>query len=160
VVERYETGLSKDNNTEGLCYDPVSKNLLIACKNETDEKDEKKSTRAIYEFDLKTNKLKKDPFLLIYKKDFKDVADEKLDFYPSAITIHPVTHDVYILSTRDTKCLAQFSYKGKLKSVQFIDKDLMPQPEGICFSPDGTLLISTQGRRSNPAAIYKFGVMK
>ncbi len=160
VVTRYETGLSKDNNTEGICYDPVSKNLLIACKNETDEKDEKKSTRAIYEFDLKKNKLKKDPFLLIYKKDFKDIADEKLDFYPSAITVHPVTNDVYILSTRDTKCLAQFSYKGKLKSVQFIDKDMMPQPEGICFSPDGTLLISTQGRRGNPAAIYQFDVMK
>ena len=43
--------------------------------------------------------------MLIHKKDFKKETGEKLDFFPSAIAVHPVTHDVYILSTKDTKCM-------------------------------------------------------
>ncbi|MEO5783500.1 MAG: hypothetical protein ABIQ07_09530, partial [Ginsengibacter sp.] len=33
-VDKIKTGLTKENNTEGLCYDPVSKTLLIACKDD------------------------------------------------------------------------------------------------------------------------------
>ena len=32
VVEKIKTSLKKENNTEGLCYDPVTQKLLIACK--------------------------------------------------------------------------------------------------------------------------------
>src|SRR6476620_2992768 len=42
-VKEIETGLDKKNNTEGLAYDPVTGNLLIACKNESGVEDEKKS---------------------------------------------------------------------------------------------------------------------
>jgi len=160
VSKEFSTELSKRNNTEGLCYDPVSKNLLIACKDESDVEDAKKSTRSVFEFDLKTNKLKPEPFLLIRKKDFQKFADGKLAFYPSAIAVHPITHDIYILSTKDTKCMARYSYAGELKSLQFIDKSLMPQPEGICFEPDGTLYISTEGRHGDQAAILKFAYLK
>jgi len=155
-VEEFPTSLSKENNTEGLCFDPVSKKLLIACKNESDLKGEKKSTRSIFEFDLKTNILNDTPFLVINKKDFKKVADEKLLFFPSAIAVHPVTHDIYILSTKDNKCMARYNYDGELQSLQFFDKDLMPQPEGICFSPDGTMFISSEGRHGEPPAIFEF----
>ena len=159
-VKKLTTSLSKENNTECLCFDPVSHNLLIACKNETAGEDEKKSTRAIYEFNLANETLKPEPFLLIHKKDFLKVTDEKLQFFPSAIAVHPFTHDIYILSTKDNKCMARYNYQGKLLSLQFIDKDLMPQPEGICFSPQGTLYISTQGRHGKAAAIFEFAYSK
>ncbi len=159
-VDKVKTFLKKGNNTEGICYDPVSKNLLIACKNESDVEDEKKSTRSVYMFDINSGSLQDAPFLLLHKKDFKNVTDQKVDFYPSAIAVHPVTHDIYILSTKDTKCLAQYSYKGELKSVQFIDKDLMAQPEGLCFSPDGTLYISTEGKNGTPPYIFQFDYKK
>lgn len=41
-VKELSTFLSKENNTEGLCYDPVLNNLLVSCKNESDVADEKK----------------------------------------------------------------------------------------------------------------------
>ena len=157
-VKKYPTQLSKENNTEGLCYDPVSHHLLIACKDESAVEDEKKSTRAIYEFDQSAGVLKPGTFLLIHKRDFKKLADEKFDFYPSAIAVQPGTNDIYILSTKDTKCMAVYNREGSLKSFQLIDKELMPQPEGICFSPDGTLYISTQGRHGESPMIYKFGL--
>ena len=159
-VQKFKTGLSKENNTEGLCYDPVSHNLLIACKNESDIEDEKKSTRSIFEFDLQADTLKTEPFLLIHKKDFEKLTNEKLLFFPSAIAVHPITHDIFILSTRDNKCMAQYSYSGELKSLQFFNKDLFRQPEGICFAPDGTMYISTEGRHGEQAAIFELKYSK
>ena len=156
--ERTKTWLKKDNNTEGLAYDPTSGNLLIACKEESGLKDVKESTRAIFEFDRKADSLKPDPFMLINKKDFEKVAGEKVDFYPSAIAVHPTTHDIYVISTKDTKAIAQFSYEGKLKAFDYIDKEIIPQPEGMCFDPQGNLYISTESRHHKPPYIYKFGL--
>ena len=156
--QRTKTWLKKDNNTEGLAYDPVSGNLLIACKEESGLENVKKSTRAIFEFDRKADSLKPEPFMLINKKDFENIVGEKVDFYPSAIAVHPTTHDIYIISTKDTKAIAQFSHEGKLKAFDYMDKEVIPQPEGMCFDPQGNLYISTESRHHKPAYIYKFGV--
>jgi hypothetical protein len=55
--ERMKTWLKKENNTEGLAYDPISGNLLVACKDDAGLEDVKKTTRAIYEFDIKADSL-------------------------------------------------------------------------------------------------------
>lgn len=159
VVKKIQTFLSKENNTEGLAYDPVSGNLLVACKNDAAVEDEKKSTRSVFAFNLKSETLQTTPYFLIHKKDFKKLGD-KPDLNPSAIAVHPITHDIYILSTRGTKCLAQYSHEGVLKNVQLIDKTEMVQPEGMCFAPDGTLFISTEGKHGTPAAIFQFAYKK
>jgi uncharacterized protein YjiK len=159
-MKEIKTFLSKENNTEGICFDPVTNNLLVTCKNESDVEDEKKSTRAVYEFDLKSDSLKSEPFMLIHKKDLEKQAGEKLEFYPSAIAVHPVTHDIYILSTKETKCMAVFKHSGELISVEFIAKELLPQPEGICFAPDGTLYISTEGKQGHPGYLFQYDFKK
>ncbi len=155
-VDEVKTFLKKGDNTEGLCYDPVTKKLLLACKDDSNVPGEKKSTRAVYDFDRGSNTLNEQPFMLIHKDDFKDVADEKLEFNPSAIAVHPITHDIYLLSTKDNKCMAVYSHDGKLKAFQYIDKELMPQPEGICFSPDGKLYISSEGKNGDPGNLFEF----
>lgn len=155
-VQKIPTSLSKENNTEGLCYDPVSKKLLIACKDASGLEDEKKSTKAVYSFDIASQKLDTDPFLIIKEKDFETIAGDKIKFNPSAIVVHPKTNDIYILSTRDTRCMAVFSHDGKLKSFQLIDENLMPQPEGICFSPEGVLYISSEGKKGEPGNLFQF----
>jgi len=157
---RTKTWLRKDNNTEGLAYDPVTGNLLIACKDDPGIEDVKRSTRAVFEFDTKSDSLKTEPFMLINKKDFENVAGERIDFNPSAIAVHPITHDIYIISTKDTKCIAQFSHDGKLKAFDYLDKDLLPQPEGICFDANGDVYISTEARHGKPAFICKFSSKK
>ena len=155
-VEKIETGLAKENNTEGLCYDPVSKKLLIACKDAPGVEDEKKSAKAVYQFDMVSGKLVTPPYMMIHKKDFEGITGDKLAFNPSAIAVHPVTHDIYILTTRDNKGMAVFSHDGVLKSYQSISKDLMPQPEGICFSPDGKLYISSEGKQGEAGNLFEF----
>ena len=155
-VDKFKTGLTKENNTEGLCYDPVNKTLLIACKDDAGINDEKKSARAVYQFDMKKQTLMQPPFMVIHAKDFEKVTSEKLEFNPSAIAVHPTTHDIYMLTTKDNKGLAIFSHDGVLKSYQPIDKDLMPQPEGICFSSDGKLYISSEGKKGEPGNLFEF----
>jgi len=158
--ERTKTWLKKDNNTEGLAYDPVTGDLLIACKDESGLEDAQKSARAVFEYDIKADSLKADPFMIINKKDFKDVAGDKIDFYPAAIAVHPVTHDIYIISTKDTKAIAQFSHDGKLKAFDYLDKELLPQPEGMCFDKEGNLYISTEARHGKHPYVYEFAAKK
>jgi uncharacterized protein YjiK len=160
TAERKKTWLKKENNTEGLALDPLSGNLLIACKDDAGMEGEKRSTKAIYEFDMKADSLKMDPFMLINKKDFENVAEEKVDFYPAAIAVHPITHDIFIISTKDTKCIAQYTHDGKLKAFDYLDKEMLPQPEGICFDANGDLFISTEARHGKKPFIYEFGVKK
>ena len=160
VTKELPTSLDKKNNTEGICADPTTGDLLIACKNESGIEDAKKSSRAIYEFDLSKEKLKDNPFLVLTKKDLKEAVGEKLEFNPSGIAIHPTTNDIYILSTKGTKGLLQYTHDGKFKSFQPINEDLMPQPEGICFAPDGKLYISTEGKHGVPARLYLFSTKK
>jgi len=156
VIERINTGLAKENNTEGLCYDAESNALLIACKDDAGVADEKRSAKAVYRFDLGAQKIIEPPFMLIHKKDFKDIAGDKLGFNPSAIAVHPATHDIYILTSRDNKGMAIFSHTGVLKSYQAINKDIMPQPEGICFSPEGKLYISSEGKKGAAGNVFEF----
>lgn len=160
VSEKTRTALKKENNTEGLAYDPSTGNLLVACKDDAGLENEKGSTRAIYEFDTKADSLKPTPFMLIKKSDFENVAGDKVDFHPSAIAVHPVSHDIFVISTKDTKCIAQFSHDGKLKAFDYFDKEMLPQPEGICFDKPGNLYISTQSRHGRPAYIYEFSLKK
>jgi|SRR6478672_5163096 len=156
-VKEIVTGLDKTNNTEGLAYDPVSGNLLIACKNESGLEDEKKSARALYALDIKSESLVQKPFLVIESKDLKAMSGDKVKFFPSGVAVNPASHDIYVISTKDTKCMAQFSHDGQLESFTYLDKDLLEQPEGICFDPAGSLFLSTEGKHGKPAYIYQFG---
>ena len=134
-IKKIKTGLSKDNNTEGLCYDPVIKQLLISCKDHSGTGED--SAKALYSFDINKSQLNEKLFMVIHPKDFKALTGNNLSFNPSAIAVHPITHEIYILSTRDNKSLAVFSHDGVLKTYQTIDKKMMEQPEGICFNPQG-----------------------
>ena len=155
-MQKITTFLSGKNDTEGLSYDPVTKSLLIACKDESGLMDEKKSTKAVYRFNIDSKKLEEKPFLIIREDDFKKVTEDKVEFNPSAIAVHPETHEIYLLSTQDTKGMAIYDRDGKLISFQSIDKDLMPQPEGICFSPEGKLYISSEGKKGDAANLFAF----
>ncbi|WP_158865774.1 SdiA-regulated domain-containing protein [Maribellus comscasis] len=167
-VEKYPTILTKKNDAEGLCYYPPSKQLLIACKGHPFVDDKSgKNQKAIYQYDIKTNLLDLDPFLVIrldFIKDLKnyntitkwgvellaylDDAKGDLTFQPSAIAIHPVTGDIYILASVGN-LLMIYSSEKELQCIVQLEAKIHPQPEGICFSPDGTLYISNEGKETS-----------
>jgi uncharacterized protein YjiK len=143
-VNKYPTALSGRNNTEGICYDLPKKNLLIACKGYpfTDEIYES-DFRAIYSFNTGTKLLDQKPFLLIDLDTLKYYKADRA-FAPSGIAIQPNTGNIFILGSVG-KSLLVFSGKGEMLAVIHLRSQIFRQPEGICFSPDGTLYISNEG---------------
>lgn len=154
------TALTKKQNTEGLCYDPLSRQLLIACKNKTGLEEEKKGTHAVYALDPHTGSLQEEPALLVHRKDFKKQEGEKVDFFPSAIAVHPLSHHYYLLSSRANKLLGVYSREGALLQVKRLDEKLLPQPEGLAFDSSGNMYISTQGRHGQPARLVMYRLVK
>jgi uncharacterized protein YjiK len=178
-VKKYATELTGKNDAEGLGFDPIKNNLLIACKGHPYVDDKKgKEFKAIYNFSLDQKKLDMDPLFLIvmdsvkYYKNYNTMTqlgvelmafinDSKGDvsFQPSGMAVHPVSGNLYIIASvgnllivysRESEMLAMFKLRNKY----------FPQPEGICFSPDGTLYISNEADDNDEATILKFGIKK
>ncbi len=178
-VRKYATELTGKNDAEGLGFDPNENNLLIACKGHpfVDEK-KGKEFKAIYNFSLEEKKLDLNPLFLIvmdtvkYYKNYNTMTqlgvelmafinDSKGDvsFQPSGMAVHPVSGNLYIIASvgnllivysRESEMLAMFKLRNKY----------FPQPEGICFSPDGTLYISNEADGNDEATILKFRLKK
>lgn len=175
-VSNYKTDLKGKNDIEGLCYQPSSNSLLLVCKGiptlgETIE--EATNRKSIYRFDLKTRKLIEEPFYKITLKkvqqflkqasydtelqNFQSYLNQNTSFKfnPSGIAIHPKTNEVYILSS-SKKMLLITDDAGEIQYMAKLNKKIHRQPEGIAFTPDGTLFIANEGKGGHATIhVYK-----
>lgn len=175
VVTKYTTPLSDANNAEGLAYDSETNSLLIACKGKPGLKSGEKyeGFKAIYSFGLDNLSLDTKPKYLIdlsvieefrsqgairefYIKTTKKTGliSDALFFEPSGIAIHPQSKQLYVIS-HTAKLLLVLNHEGEILYIQKLNPALFNQPEGNCFSPDGTLFISNEGGKSE-GSILKF----
>lgn len=173
TIEKYKTELTKSNNIEGLAYDAPGRRLLIACKGSAGIGVSVGSVRAVYAFDLAGKQLLPQPVMLISLEDIRQFIStsptlhrreklmemfagdrEEFAFAPSGIAIHPNTREIYILSSVG-KMLMVVSPGGKILHIVKLEKEIHPQPEGICFDTNGALYISNEGR-SGPAVLLRF----
>lgn len=147
-VRTYETGLTKDDDVEGLGFDARRNALLIACKGNTDSS----YARKVYAFDLSTKRLSEQP---VYTVDPLEVnrlvphhPEEKHNFFsPSGIAVHPLTGDVYVLSSAQKRLVVLDHETGAIKMAVRLDKKMLPQPEGISFDSNGDLVLSSEGKQ-------------
>ena len=175
-TKKFNYFLSRENDVEGLTYDPRYHRLLLACKGlpATGESfDEIRQKKVVYSFDLKSKTLAPDPVYTIHLgkireyldahpalrryeklKEFFSAGKENLTFNPSAIAIHPVNDNIYILSSVG-KVLLVIDRSGKIVTIEKMDKKIHRQPEGITFSADGTLYIANEGK-GGKAKIHQF----
>jgi len=173
VKKTIKTPLSTANDVEGLCYDPATNELVLACKGTPalKKKHKLKNTKAFYAFDLDRKELNDYPKYTISdkqletffenyltedlsKKKRKKLSRRLLSFSPSAIAKHPKDDNFYILSSIG-KLLLVCNAHGRIVDVQFLSDKVFTQPEGICFAPDGTMFISNEGR-SVKATVLRF----
>ncbi len=177
-AEKHATALSKKNDAEGLAYDPVNNELLIACKGHPFVDAQKgKEFKAIYSFNLETLKLNPEPFLLIimdtikYYKNYNtmtrlgvellalfDASKGDVTSQPSGIAIHPLSGNVYVLGSVGN-LLMIFERSGAMLAMVKLRSRYHPQPEGICFSQDGTMYISNESDEDN-GTILKFNYLE
>ncbi len=163
--KKYKTKLSTKNDVEGLCYDPETDALLLACKGDPGK--DYKGKRAVYAFSLSEKKLQQKPRFLItiediYKGVKSDLKGKIADFFlltenvfaPSGIERHPVTGHFFIVSAHG-RILIEISSEGKILGRCLLDKKLHSQPESITFTLDLNLLIGDEGGKGR-ARITKY----
>lgn len=151
----YNTFLEGKNNTESLALDAKNKRLLMAAK---DKDPFSKTSKGIFEFDLKSKKLIEKPLfeLKFDHKIFDNVREKKIKktFSPSEIAIHPQSKEIYVLEGKKPKLLILNS-NGSPKRLLELDKNDFRQPEGIAITPNGDVFISNEGKNKNAATILK-----
>lgn len=143
VVEKIDTPFEKKNNVEGLGYDHVNNRLLVGLKGSGDVKKIDVKGKAIYSYNLATKAFEKLPAYVILNKDLERVIGDDFRFSPSAVAVHPITGEVYILSAVESAIII-FSNDGEPKNLTRLRDSIFPQPEGIAFTPNGDLYISNE----------------
>jgi hypothetical protein len=129
------------NEFEILYHDKGRKQLILLCKD--CEADDKNSLSA-YAFNLDSATYTNVPVYVMDIRKIEDIMDEKkLRFKPSAATIHPMTGELYIMSSIN-KVLVIADVNGIPKKVFRIDPKLYKQPEGMAFTPRGDLIVSNE----------------
>jgi len=165
--KKFENKLSRKNDTEGLGYDPYLNRLLIVCKEEGEVDGNGVKGRAVYTYDLKTEKLSNDPLFSIRIKDLisfwkenkpLDYEESRIKFKPSAIAYHPLEEAFYLLSSVG-KLLVVVNRDGTIKATYPLSPSVLGQPEGICFARNGDMYISSEGE-GDKGYILKFSMSK
>jgi hypothetical protein len=133
-------------NIEGLFYSDGY--LYVACKDALVNQSAAK--RCIYR--IKDNK-KVIPELYLeidlnninefITKKYPELSLNNITFNPSAVAIHPITKELYVLSAND-RMLAVYKDK-QLKYAVPLTAEEYYKPEGLSFFPNGDLLISSEG---------------
>jgi len=146
-IHEYKTSLTTDD-LEGMCYDSKRHALLFATK----EDPLSDISRKIYAFSLKTKTLEPNPVYTINPQEVNrilpyDLGEKQHYFSPSGIAIHPITKEVYVISTALKRLVVLNPATGAIKLVVRLDKGLLPQPEGITFDAQGNLFLSSEGKK-------------
>lgn len=161
-------------NNEGISYDSKGNRLLIVCKSGYINIDPKQKSRPVFCLDIRSKYIKQRPAFSVYLPEiqhymfahhFRIPEQQKADnsqnllFKPSDIAINPLSGLIYILSAEE-KLLYRFSRKGKLISIEMLDKKLFPDAEAICFLRNGTLLIANAGVNKGKPTLLLFRCKK
>jgi uncharacterized protein YjiK len=169
-----ETSLGKINDTEGLAYDPVSNELIIACKGSSLIGEKNNKSRSVFAYDLDSLAFNFKPVCTLTRKKFKKYIKDNLNKYPeykpykkemkkakkdiiiqpSAIAVHPITKNYYILSAMSNSLIVM-DRNNNIKHVKRLSQKKFEQPEGLTFTSNGDLFISSEGQKKK-ARIYKF----
>lgn len=168
-VTKFNGFLDEENDVEGLTYDPANNRLLLSCKSHFGGFTEK---RSVFAFDLATNRLRARPVINLGRdqmqaylascprgQEHQKICDfiierEDFDLGPSAIAIHPITGQ-YFLTSSAGKLIIVLDARGEIEYIGKLDKTFFPQPEGLTFAPNGTLYVSTEAKKDQPARIYR-----
>lgn len=129
-----------ENEFEILYYDDVKKKLVLICK---DCDADKKSALTTYSFDPATEQFEQGSFTIRVDSIAQMMGMKKFRFKPSAASINPVDSNLYIISAIN-RLLVITDRDGKLKKAYRISHSIFKQPEGITFTPWGSMIISNE----------------
>ena len=157
-IKSVKTRLKTRNNVEGLAYDAEKNQLILACKGSPSLSKQDKKGRSFYAYNLNKQQLIKKPLFNVTKKEIASFLGKRYEkkineFKPSGVAVHPITGHVYILA-HGGKWLLKLNRSYDIIGVSSLKSKLFRQPEGICFAPNGDLLISNEGDGGRGTLLY------
>lgn len=173
-ITYYKTDLKEKNDIEGLAYDVENNRLLLSVKNKNlDKADREEELKNIYQFTLADKKFHEEPAFQIHLKDIenhfkgdklievskhllKAMGNRNLNevVRPSALTYHPKTGQLYVLSSINYFVVVLNADGSFAKIIRFRGPEFS-QPEGIAFNSKGELFISNEGKSNKKGNIVK-----
>ncbi|RMG69587.1 MAG: hypothetical protein D6722_09980 [Bacteroidetes bacterium] len=168
--EKIDLGLNEDMDFEGLSWGPGGRLLILAKEPPRLPNDEKdKAWRVAYAWPGPVS----EPYVRIHTPEvaaflqyypaaggaLRDFDPEKTgSIKPSGIGIHPTDGHIYVIASAGS-LLVVLSPDQRVVAVHPLPRELFPQPEGLCFGPDGTLYIASEGR-GGPGRLLVFSPPK
>jgi uncharacterized protein YjiK len=150
IADLYIANLGNDVEFESLAADPGRGHLLLLVKDGEGSKDK----APVYGFDPSKGEFTRDHVFLVDPTEVAGKAIKGRKLRASAMAIHPVTGEIYVISSIN-RMLLVCDAEGKAVGFWKLAKKKFPQPEGICFLPNGDMFISSEGR-SRPARLFHF----
>ena len=138
----HDLDLGKVCELEGLAFDPGTQSLLVPCK--TTKHKSLDDHIAVFSVPLATMEPEAEPRVLFPLDDLDDAGFGN-DFHPSAVEVHSGTGSLVLLAAREEMILELDPTGGFVAAYEFKRRN-HPQPEGIAFLPDGTLVIGDEGQ--------------
>ena len=138
---RYETGVGRFHEIEGVAYDPDQRVLLLISKNPKNPG--QGDQIALYRWSLDTRRLVEDGRVLIEAAALARRIDRK-KFQPSGIERHPVSGNYFVVAARQ-HAVAEITPQGKVLAVKELKAGRHRQAEGISFASDDTMIIADEG---------------
>ncbi|OAV45478.1 hypothetical protein A3850_013705 [Lewinella sp. 4G2] len=156
-AEKIETAFSYRNDTEGIAYDSLTDALLIVPKEEELNPGEDDYRHGIYSFSLVTNQIIAQPTYYIDEFEVGEAVYGKrsrYNFKPSGVAVDPITNDIYVIGSVG-KILVVIDRESNIKHIELLKENIFRQPEGVEFSRNGDLYISSEAK-GKKAVIARF----
>ena len=127
---------------EGLAVDPDANTLLLPCK--TPRRRDLEDRLVVLSVSLDSMRLDPQPRISIPLEDLDERGLGK-NFHPSAIEVHPETKALILVAARE-EAMVELSSDGEILATRELKRKDHPQPEGLAFLPDGTLILADEGQ--------------
>jgi uncharacterized protein YjiK len=139
--QKFVSGAGSFCEIEGLAFDAVADRLLLPCKQVLRRK--LRNRMLVLSVPLRTLRVEETPALSLPEQQLK----RELGGAPSltSVEVHPRTGS-WLLLNSGPAAVIEVSADGKLLGVARLPAQLHPQPEGLAFTRDHTLLITNEAR--------------
>ncbi|MDE2846556.1 MAG: SdiA-regulated domain-containing protein [Gemmatimonadota bacterium] len=138
---RFETGVGRVHEIEGLAYDPDRRELLLVSKNPRNPR--QGDQIVIYRWSLDTKRLVENGRIHIEADAFARPIDRET-FQPSGIERHPASGHYFVVAARQ-RAVAEITPRGSVLAVIRLKASRHRQAEGITFAADNSLVIADEG---------------
>lgn len=152
---KISTGLVPKGEYEGMFADEATGQVYLLCKSCKEDKNSKLTSGYILTFQNDGSLKAKGTFKVDASKMDKLTGKKKGTFHPSALAIHPITKEWYIVSSVN-KALVILDAKWQVKNVYHLSANMFNQPEGIAFDKNANLYISNEGSETQVGNILRF----